>query len=663
MNTAPSPDTRNTRTGSVDNHHAQHQHQHRGTSKDFSLSFGSRASGSQSESGISQRLDGTHNLAASSLLSSEVLRSTSGIVTSGMSEQKPPAAEARPSTATAAMTAANISPPQQPTPPPGQQQQQHSQPQQSQAPMSRRSAKNVARAAAAAVAAAATAGAVSAPNASPATAAAAASDPPKLKNANVRRNVYVSGVPSVYRSEDFRQLCQQFGRVEAAKLCVDSRHNPPKAYGFALYFSEESAAACIRGLNGSFLQGRCIQARLADYHATPQPLGDAGAAINTTLPLPSMQRDRRDTNRNRRADGTRRDSHAHPTMNGVDMSGNAVPLPMPMPFHPAAMAAAMAGHGPNAMPMSMAQYFPFMAAGSGGAGGISNPATTPGASPVEVAMAANTSPSAAYFTLTPANCSPCTDRGFGAIGTPVPGPLTASGNGPLHGGGGGTTAVAALSPASMALSPPLLSPHSNDSGSSLASPTATTMANTTSGGPAGDALSRGGGGGGGVHPHSVMSPYAFPFPNMGAMMPNAAMAGASGATSAEWTTLPPSMAGTTAYMCYPLPGGGYGAYATTAAAGAAPGAAPVGMTAFGGSPMPSGMQPGSAGSPVNPFMYFPIGAVPMAGGAAAAAGGVPAMPGYYPGGGGATGMEGYSAMPPNIIMMDNGMGAQLQMLR
>ncbi|CAC9489507.1 putative RNA-binding protein [Leishmania infantum JPCM5] len=589
---------------------------HNNSTKEFSLSFGSHASGSQSESGISQRLDGTHNFATSSILSFDVLPAT-GVMADHKSQ--PPDAVL---TAAAAMKA---------TP---------------QAP-SKKGGKGAARSASM------TDGGSPVIDQAPTPPA----EPVKVKNQNVRRNVYISGVPPTYRSEDFRQLCQQFGRVEAAKLCVDNRNAPTKAYGFALYYSEESAASCIRGLNGSFLQGRCVQARLADSHATPQPLGDAGAAINTTLPPPSMQRDRRDNNnRSRRSGGSRRGSQGRRAVNNSSIPGAAVGnsgMPIQMPFNPMGMAGAMPSGG--AMPMPMTQYFPFMAP----AGGAVTATTALTTSAMDGHMAVNTSPSTTFFTVTPASCSPRTDCGFGAAGTPLPGSLTPGGSA-INGAqrGGAPTAMSALSPASMALSPPLDSLHSSDSCSSLGSATAATRGNAN-GGP-GDAM------GNNANSQAVVSPFNFPFPNMAPMMPagsaqmmvaTAAVNGANGATSTEWAAPP---AATAAFVYYPLPTGGYGAFPTTAATA-------NGVSAYPGSPSPSGPPAATAtANPVAngtvPFTYFPMGAVPMN----STATGMPALPPYLPSApvnasnGGA---EGVSGLPPSVVMMDNGMGLQLQMLR
>ncbi|KEG09001.1 putative RNA-binding protein, partial [Trypanosoma grayi] len=83
----------------------------------------------------------------------------------------------------------------------------------------------------------------------------------EVQNSLQRRNVYVSGLPETYRAADFRELCQEFGRVEASKLCVDSKCRPTKGYGFALFYDEADAAWCIKNLNGRWIGGRSLQAR------------------------------------------------------------------------------------------------------------------------------------------------------------------------------------------------------------------------------------------------------------------------------------------------------------------------------------------------------------------------------------------------------------------
>lgn len=113
------------------------------------------------------------------------------------------------------------------------------------------------------------------------------------------RNVYISGLPAYFTPHDFREMCQQYGRIEASKLCIDGNTLPTKGYGFALFCDELCAAACIQGLNGTFLSGRRLQARYADITATPQPVGDQ-ASVH-----PPIQRDaeRRTNSRQQRRGG------------------------------------------------------------------------------------------------------------------------------------------------------------------------------------------------------------------------------------------------------------------------------------------------------------------------------------------------------------------------
>ncbi|KAL7708910.1 RNA-binding protein [Lotmaria passim] len=325
------------------------------------------------------------------------------------------------------------------------------------------------------------------PPSSKADSGTAAADGAKVKNQNVRRNVYISGVPPVYRSEEFRQLCMQFGRVEAAKLCVDNRNAPTKAYGFALYYSEESAAACIRGLNGSFLQGRCVQARLADSHATPQPLGDEGSAANTTIPPPSHQRryEQRGSGGNRKGrnsgnnmtpnSGMARSSTLSDRRGVSPASAGAMSSPgltnaLPASPYTAIPAGAtlLAAPGevatPTGIPLDMNAYYQFMTVIPAATTAAGAATTTTPLPQVMTPSAVTTPPTHNTRSRSPANGSPATDGGFGAIGTPVTGPLAAAA---LSGCGGHANGGSGLSPASMALSPPLLSSHSTESGGSV----------------------------------------------------------------------------------------------------------------------------------------------------------------------------------------------------
>ncbi|KPI87907.1 putative RNA-binding protein [Leptomonas seymouri] len=300
----------------------------------------------------------------------------------------------------------------------------------------------------------------------------------KVKNQNVRRNVYISGIPPVYRSEEFRQLCMQFGRVEAAKLCVDNRNAPTKAYGFALYYSEESAAAAIRGLNGSFLQGRCVQARLADSHATPQPLGDEGSAANTTIPPPSHHQHRYDQREGRGNSGSQRKGrNSNNNRRGVSpANAGAVSSPgmqsgLPTPPYTAipAGAALLTPVGEavatpvTAIPADMSAYYPFMFV-------IPSTTTPPSqsltATPTVTPPLASTSATPATNTrnVSPSNGSHGTDGGFGAVGTPITNYLSAGG---AAGQPATHTTAPVISPASMTLSPPLASSQPTDSCGSL----------------------------------------------------------------------------------------------------------------------------------------------------------------------------------------------------
>lgn len=103
------------------------------------------------------------------------------------------------------------------------------------------------------------------------------------------RNVYVSGLPGGYRSHQFRKMCQRFGPIEASKLCGEGGGAGSKAFGFALFFHKEHAAACVQGLNGCVLEGCVLQVRFADASATPKPLQSGAATAKPSVAAPPPQ--------------------------------------------------------------------------------------------------------------------------------------------------------------------------------------------------------------------------------------------------------------------------------------------------------------------------------------------------------------------------------------
>ncbi|KPA83991.1 putative RNA-binding protein [Leptomonas pyrrhocoris] len=414
---------------------------------DFILPLPSAESNSLSHTDVAPHVSGSHGDHLSRPLT-DALHNATASVGHGMSEhQPPPSTKTTTATATTAVTAAAVmAAPTSPTP-----------------------------------SLAASAGKSIPPQTrSPSPPVEVTDDEDINKNQNVRRNVYISGIPPAFRSEEFRHLCMQFGRVEAAKLCVDNRNSPTKAYGFALYYSMESAAAAIRGLNGSFLQGRAVQARLADSHATPQPLGDEGSAARTTLPPPSHYhlhrnepRDGRggtSAHRNGRNNAILNSNNSMNVRRGVSPAGVAATSSpgmqggLPTPPYTAIPAGATLLTSPvdvianpiAAIPFDMNACYQYMAVMPS----VSTPpppiTTAAAAAPMHMGTAATHA-----SIVSPVNCSLGADGGFGAVGTPVTGSLSAGGP------AAAPPKTAVLSPISVALSPPLLSSHSTESAGSV----------------------------------------------------------------------------------------------------------------------------------------------------------------------------------------------------
>ncbi|KEG12729.1 RNA-binding protein [Trypanosoma grayi] len=65
------------------------------------------------------------------------------------------------------------------------------------------------------------------------------------------RNLIVNYIPTPVTDAELRQLFEQFGVVESARVIVDrANNNHPKGYGFVKFSSEMAARAAIEGMNG-----------------------------------------------------------------------------------------------------------------------------------------------------------------------------------------------------------------------------------------------------------------------------------------------------------------------------------------------------------------------------------------------------------------------------
>lgn len=78
--------------------------------------------------------------------------------------------------------------------------------------------------------------------------------------------LYVGGLPYAYSNEDLEKMFEEYGTVESAIIINDKFSGRSKGFGFVELSSDEEAAAAIKALHESELDGR----KLTVDNARPQ---------------------------------------------------------------------------------------------------------------------------------------------------------------------------------------------------------------------------------------------------------------------------------------------------------------------------------------------------------------------------------------------------------
>ncbi len=91
---------------------------------------------------------------------------------------------------------------------------------------------------------------------------AAAQEPAK------HSNVFVRGLPLQLSEEGLSSIFAQYGTVQTCRLVIDLKSGVSRGYGFVKLLTVEEAEAAIASLNGSVLQDRPLEVRLADAEPT-----------------------------------------------------------------------------------------------------------------------------------------------------------------------------------------------------------------------------------------------------------------------------------------------------------------------------------------------------------------------------------------------------------
>ncbi|MDE0042100.1 MAG: RNA-binding protein [Candidatus Poribacteria bacterium] len=72
-------------------------------------------------------------------------------------------------------------------------------------------------------------------------------------------NIYVGNLSFDATDEDLREVFEQHGRVESAKIIMDSYSGRSRGFGFVEMSDESEARAAISGLDGQEFMGRALR--------------------------------------------------------------------------------------------------------------------------------------------------------------------------------------------------------------------------------------------------------------------------------------------------------------------------------------------------------------------------------------------------------------------
>lgn len=81
------------------------------------------------------------------------------------------------------------------------------------------------------------------------------------------KNLFVGSLPFSTNDEELKELFAQFGEVTRANVVMDRDSGRSRGFGFVEMSDDEAAAAAIKQLDGSEMQGR----RITVSEARPKP--------------------------------------------------------------------------------------------------------------------------------------------------------------------------------------------------------------------------------------------------------------------------------------------------------------------------------------------------------------------------------------------------------
>uniref|UniRef100_T2MCH4 Scaffold attachment factor B1 n=1 Tax=Hydra vulgaris TaxID=6087 RepID=T2MCH4_HYDVU len=89
------------------------------------------------------------------------------------------------------------------------------------------------------------------------------------KKTDLSKCIWISGLSSITKAVDLKDVCSKFGKVVGAKVVTSAKTPGSQCFGFVTMSSNDEAVRCIEGLHKSTLHEKVIQVEKAKTDPTP----------------------------------------------------------------------------------------------------------------------------------------------------------------------------------------------------------------------------------------------------------------------------------------------------------------------------------------------------------------------------------------------------------
>lgn len=95
-------------------------------------------------------------------------------------------------------------------------------------------------------------------------------------------NIYIGNLSWDARDDDLRELFEQYGTVDSAKVIIDRHRNRSKGFGFVEMGNDDEAQAAIDALDGStFMERDNLKVNKARPRSEKPDRGRGGGGYNS----------------------------------------------------------------------------------------------------------------------------------------------------------------------------------------------------------------------------------------------------------------------------------------------------------------------------------------------------------------------------------------------